>query len=134
MIQTGVGPIPVHRPMSLPRTRSGVRDREPGAAEPARFGSAILPKWPRRTLSPDAPLPVLCLRGVSTGDVQEALAALLGQDAPNLSPFVAGRPKETWQREYGRRQLRDLSELRYIWPTVPTFRPARSPRPSACRS
>ncbi len=44
---------------------------------------AILPKWARRTKSLDALLPILYLRGVSTGDFQEALAALLGKDAPN---------------------------------------------------
>ncbi len=76
-IQTGVGPVPVRR--------LKVRDRDPGESEPVRFISAILPRWARRTRSLDALLPVLYLRGVSTGDFQEALAALLGRDAPNLS-------------------------------------------------
>jgi hypothetical protein len=56
------------------------------AEEKIRFTSSILPKWARRTKSLDALLPILYLRGVSTGDFQEALAALLGKDAPNLSP------------------------------------------------
>ncbi len=76
-IQTGVGPVPVRR--------LKVRDRDPGESEPVRFISAILPRWARRTRSLDALLPVLYLRGVSTRDFQEALAALLGRDAPNLS-------------------------------------------------
>lgn len=51
-----------------------------------RFSSLILPKWARRTRSLDALLPVLYLRGVSTGDFQEALSALMGKDARNLHP------------------------------------------------
>jgi len=56
-----------------------VRDRgDVGAEEKIRFTSSILPKWARRTKSLDALLPVLYLRGVSTGDFQEVLTALLG--------------------------------------------------------
>ena len=92
VIQTGVGPVPVRRPK--------VRDRGAGEAaeaggERVAFTSAILPRWARRTRSLDALLPVLYLRGVSTGDFGEALAALLGRDAPNLSPSVIGRLKES---------------------------------------
>ena len=101
VIQTGVGPVPVRRPK--------VRDRDPGAGEPARFTSAILPRWARRTRSLDALLPVLYLRGVSTGDFREALGALLVREAPNLSPSVIGRLRETWQDGYGHWQARDLS-------------------------
>ena len=70
--QTGIGAIPVRR--------QKVRDRATDAAPEAkiRFTSNILPKWARRTRSLDALLPVLYLRGVSTGDFQEALTALLG--------------------------------------------------------
>ncbi|MEW6226447.1 MAG: IS256 family transposase [Chloroflexota bacterium] len=106
-IQTGVGPIPVRRPK--------VRDRDPGATVPVRFTSAILPRWARRTRSLDALLPVLYLRGVSAGDFGEALAALLGRDAPNLSPSVVGRLKEGWQDEHERWQRRDLSARRYVY-------------------
>jgi putative transposase len=83
-IQTGVGPVEVRR--------AKVRDRgDVGTEEKIRFSSAILPKWARRTKSLDALLPVLYLRGVSAGDFQEALIALLGKDAPNLSPAVIAR-------------------------------------------
>ena len=74
------------------------------AEEKIRFTSSILPKWARRTKSLDALLPVLYLRGVSTGDFQEVLAALLGKDAPNLSPAVItrltanGRHYDAWQK------------------------------------
>jgi putative transposase len=58
---------------------------------------------------------VLYLRGVSTGDFQEALAALLGRDAPNLSPSVITRLKSDWQADYERWQKRDLSARRYAY-------------------
>ena len=76
---------------------SRVKIRDRGAAsddERVRFSSAILPKWSRRTRSLDALLPVLYLRGISTGDFQEALTALLGKDAPNLSPSVVSLTKD----------------------------------------
>jgi putative transposase len=78
-IQTGIGPVEVQRVK--------VRDRAPAkSGERVRFTSQILPRWARRTSSLAALLPVLYLRGISTGDFQEALAALLGKEAPNLSP------------------------------------------------
>ena len=60
---------------------------------------------------------MLYLRGISTGDFQEALAALLGKDAPNLSPSVISRLTAEWQSDYDRWQARDLSARRYayIW-------------------
>ena len=58
---------------------------------------------------------MLYLRGVSTGDFQEALAALLGKDAPNLSPSVIARLTAEWQAEYERWQGRDLSARRYVY-------------------
>ena len=109
MIQTGIGAIQV--------VRQKVRDRATDlpAETKIRFTSAILPKWARRTRSLDALLPVLYLRGISTGDFQEALAALLGRDAPNLSPSVIGRLKEGWQADYDRWQRRDLAARHYVY-------------------
>ena len=107
-IQTGIGPVEVRR--------AKVRDR--GAdddGERIRFTSAILPRWARRTKSLDALLPILYLRGVSTGDFQEALSALLGKEAPNLSPSVIGRLKDEWAADYARWQKRDLSARRYVY-------------------
>ena len=60
-------------------------------------------------------MPVLYLRGISTGDFQEALTALLGKDAPNLSPAVISRLTAEWQGEYERWQKRDLSARRYVY-------------------
>jgi putative transposase len=107
-IQTGIGPVEVRR--------AKVRDRgEVGVEEKIRFTSSILPKWARRTTSLDALLPILYLRGISTGDFQEALAALLGKDAPNLSPAVISRLTTEWQADYHAWQKRDLSARRYVY-------------------
>ena len=107
-IQTGIGPVPVSRVRIRDRSATTAVDR-------VRFSSSILPKWARRTRSLDALLPVLYLRGVSTGDFQDALAALLGCDAPNLSPSVIARLTAEWQAEYVRWQGRDLSARRYVY-------------------
>jgi hypothetical protein len=56
-----------------------------------RFSSAILSRWARRSRSFDALLPVLCLCGISTADLREALSAILGTDAPTLSANVISR-------------------------------------------
>jgi transposase-like protein len=107
-IQTGIGAVEVRR--------AKVRDRgDVGTEAKVRFTSAILPKWARRTKSLDALLPVLYLRGVSTGDFQEALTALLGKDAPNLSPAVIARLTAEWQADYDAWQKRDLSARRYLY-------------------
>jgi len=60
-------------------------------------------------------LPALYLRGISTGDFQEVLTALLGKDAPNLSPAVIARLKGEWEDEYKLWQKRDLSARRYVY-------------------
>jgi putative transposase len=107
-IQTGIGPVEVQR----------VKLRDRGAAEGGeriRFTSALLPRWSRRTRSLDALLPILYLRGVSMGDFQEALTALLGKDAPNLSPSVIARLRSEWEADYARWQRRDLSARRYVY-------------------
>jgi transposase-like protein len=106
-IQTGIGPIEVQKPKA--------RDRGAAAGVRLRFCSNILPKWARRTKSLDALLPVLYLRGISAADFQEVLAALLGKDAPNLSPAVIARLKGEWEEEYRRWQARDLSARRYVY-------------------
>src|SRR3546814_5230348 len=103
-----MGPVPVKR--------GKLRDRGAVDGERITCTSAILPKWARRTRSLEALLPVLYLRGVSTGDFQEALSALLGSEAPNLSPSVIGR-KEEWTSDYDRWQRRSeehTSELQSL--------------------
>lgn len=106
-IQTGIGPVKVRQPR--------LRDRGAAEGDHIRFSPTILPPYARRTRSLDALLPVLYLRGISTGDFQEALAALLGKDAPNLSPAVLARLKAGWQEEFDRWKRRDLSARRYVY-------------------
>jgi putative transposase len=108
LVQTGIGPVAVRRVK--------LRDRGAGAdAEPIRFTSTILPRWARRTRSLDALLPVLYLRGVSMGDFREALAALLGKEAPNLSPAAIARLRDGWQADHARWQRRDLAARHYVY-------------------
>ena len=109
-VQTGVGPVVVRR--------AKLRDRgagEEAGGERIRFTSAILPRWARRTRSLDALLPILYLRGISMGDFGEALGALLGKDAPNLSPSVVARLRDEWQADHARWQRRDLSARHYVY-------------------
>ena len=113
LVQTGIGAVPVRR-VKL-RDRGAEAGSDEAGTERIRFTSAILPRWARRTRSLDALLPVLYLRGVSTGDFQEALAALLGRDAPNLSPAVIARLKGEWEADYKRWQRRDLSARHYVY-------------------
>ena len=58
-----------------------------------RFASKILPPYLRKTKSLEERIPWLYLKGVSTGDFSEALAALLGPDAPGLSASTVVRLK-----------------------------------------
>ncbi len=106
-IQTGIGSIEVRRPR--------VRDRGDGGSEPIRFSSAILPPYLRRTRNIEELLPWLYLKGVSTGQFAEALAALLGPGAPGLSAATVRRLTEAWQEEHARWRGRDLSARRYVY-------------------
>ena len=69
----------------------------------------------RRTRSIKELLPWLYLKGISTGDFSEALAALLGRDAGGLSPRTIGRLKEKWKEELERWRNRDLRGKRYVY-------------------
>ncbi len=111
LVQTGIGPVEVQRV----RLRDRGADASAADGERIRFTSAILPRWARRTRSLDALLPILYLRGVSMGDFQETLAALLGRDAPNLSASVIARLKSEWEADFARWQRRDLSARRYVY-------------------
>ena len=106
-ILTGIGPVPVRR--------AKLRDRGAASEARIRLSSSILPKFARRTPSLDAALPVLYLRGISSGNLQEALAALLGENAPALSPQVLSRLKVQWTDEHERWQKRDLSARSYVY-------------------
>jgi putative transposase len=106
-IMTGIGPVEVR----VPR----VRDRLGGAEKRIRFNSAILPPYARRSKSLEVLIPVLYLKGNSTGDFAEALAALLGQNAGGLSASTIARLKEVWADEHARWLKRDLSAKHYVY-------------------
>ena len=108
-IMTGIGPVAVRQPR--------VRDREAGADDAGRirFTPAILPPYARRSKSLEMLIPILYLKGISTGDFEEALAALLGKDAPGLSAATIARLKEVWIEEHKRWNERDLSTRRYVY-------------------
>jgi putative transposase len=108
-VMTGIGPVAVRQPR--------VRDREAAADDPKRihFTPAILPPYARRSKSLEILIPILYLKGISTGDFEEALAALLGKDAPGLSASTIARLKEVWVDEHKRWNERDLSAKRYVY-------------------
>ncbi|MEZ5776046.1 MAG: IS256 family transposase [Hyphomicrobiaceae bacterium] len=108
-VMTGIGPVPVRQPR--------VRDRGAAADAPERirFTPTILPPYARRSKSLEVLLPILYLKGISTGDFAEALAALLGKDAPGLSASTIARLKEFWTDEHSRWRRRDLSARRYVY-------------------
>ena len=107
-IQTGIGPVAVRRPK--------LRDRGDGAGGVRiRFTSKVLPRFLRRTKNVEELLPWLYLKGVSTGQFEEALTALLGPDAPGLSASTVRRLVASWQQEHERWQGRELSARRYVY-------------------
>jgi putative transposase len=106
-IATGIGPVAVRAPR--------VRDRGGPDGERIRFNSAILPPYARRSKSLEVLIPILYLKGISTGDFAEALAALLGPDAGGLSAATIARLKDAWVDEHARWLKRDLSARRYVY-------------------
>ena len=108
-VMTGIGPVAVHQPR--------VRDREADATDPRPHPvlSVDPPPYIRRSKSIETLLPILYLKGISTGDFSEALAALLGKDAAGLSASAIGRLKDGWLDEHTAWQRRDLSAKRYVY-------------------
>jgi putative transposase len=108
-VMTGIGPVAVRQPR--------VRDRAAAADNPGRirFSPSILPPYMRRSKSIETLLPILYLKGISTGDFSEALTALLGKDAAGLSASAIGRLKDGWLDEHAAWQKRDLSARRYVY-------------------
>lgn len=100
---TGIGEVTVQVPKVRDRSGSGIK-----------VTSKLLPPYLRRTQSIEEVLPWLYLKGVSTGDFQEALAALLGADAKGLSAPTISRLKAKWEGEHEIWRRRDLSSKRYV--------------------
>lgn len=103
-VLTGAGPIAVKVPKVRDRSGSGVK-----------FNSTIVPPYVRKSLRVSAALPWLYLKGVSTGDMSEALSVLLGEDAKGLSANVVSRLKAQWADEHASWNQRDLSAARYVY-------------------
>jgi len=102
---TGLGPVSVR----VPKLRS--RDPE----QPVVFRSSLVPPYVRRSKSLEATLPWLYLKGISSGQLGEALKALLGSAAKGLSPGVLSRLKRQWQQEDHRWRRRPLSQQRWVY-------------------
>jgi len=105
-IQTGVGPVTVRIPKV--RSRTG---------EPVTFHSALVPPYVRKTKTLEAALPWLYLKGISTGEMKEALKVLVGPNATGLSPSVVSRLKQEWAKEYmaWRDEPLDKDRWVYVW-------------------
>ena len=126
-ITTGVGPIEVQQPRGL-RPRRAADEAEP-------FSSKILPPYLRKTKSLEELIPWLYLKGVSTGDFNEALAALVGPNCPGLSASTVTRLKTCWEDEFqewnklilGRKAVRLLVGRRRAFQHPPGRRSAVHP-------
>jgi putative transposase len=105
-ITTGLGPVAVQQPR--------VHDRRP-PGEREKFTSAILPPYLRKTKGIEELIPWLYLKGVSSGDFSEALAALLGPDAKGLSATTVTRLKGLWEQEYQEWSQRSLAGKQYVY-------------------
>ena len=103
-IQTGLGDIEVKVPK--------VRDRK---NEGIKFNSSLVPPYLKRTKNIEELIPWLYLRGISTGDMQPALASLLGDDAKGLLANTVSRLKSSWEEEYKQWSTRFLDKRRYVY-------------------
>jgi transposase-like protein len=103
-VQTGIGNVAVQLPKTRDRSGAGIH-----------FSSNLLPPYLRKTRSVEELLPWLYLKGVSSGDFQEALACLLGESAEGLSASTLGRLKQQWLTEHAEWQARDLTTRRYVY-------------------
>ena len=103
-ILTGIGPVSV----CLPKVRSR-------GERAAVFRSALVPPYVRRARSVEAALPWLYLHGVSTGDMSQALAALVGPEAAGLSAAVVSRLKGRWTGEYQAWRQASLAKDRWVY-------------------
>lgn len=106
-VMVGAGAVRVEAPR--------VNDKRVIAGERQKFTSEILPPYLRKSKAISELLPALYLRGLSTGDFKEGLAALLGEDAAGFSPSVVTRLVHAWQAEYGAWRTRSLADRDYVY-------------------
>src|SRR5450755_1992136 len=105
-VMTGIGSVRVRQPRLRDRGTEGER---------IKFRPSILPPYARRSKSLEVLLPILYLKGLSTGDFGEALTAILGKDAPGVSASTIARLKAAWADEHRIWEKRDLSAKRYVY-------------------
>ena len=105
-IQTGIGAVEVQVPKA--------RDRRLGKNK-VKFNSGLVPPYLKKTMSVENLLPWLYLKGISTGDFQEALTSLLGPNAAGLSPATISRLKQQWLVEHDTWSKRSLAKKRYVY-------------------
>jgi transposase-like protein len=105
-ILTGLGPLEVEQPRVL--------DRRP-KDEAEFFSSQVLPPYLRKTKSLEELIPWLYLKGISTGDFSEALAALVGPQAKGLSASTVVRLKSIWEEEFQEWNQRSLEGKQYVY-------------------
>lgn len=103
-VLTAIGPVPVKLPKVRDRSGQGVK-----------FNSAIVPPYVRRSAKLSAALPWLYLKGISSGDMSEALSVLVGEEAKGLSANVVSRLKAQWAEEHAAWNRRSLSGKRYLY-------------------
>jgi len=103
-IQTGIGLVKVKVPKIRDKSSQGIK-----------FNSALLPPYLRKTRSVEEVLPWLYLKGISTGDFQEALQALLGSGAKGLSASTISRLKRIWEEEHETWSRQNLKNKRYVY-------------------
>jgi len=106
-IITGAGQVAVKTPR--------VDDRALKIHREPRYMSRIVPPYLRRTKNIDELLPVLYLKGISTGDFSEALESILGKNVIGISAQNIVRLKQVWQKEYEEWSKRDLSHKEYVY-------------------
>lgn len=102
---TGIGPLKIRQP----------RVDDCGLLEEQRFSSQILPRYLRRVPRVDNLIPILYLKGVSSGDMSEALASILGPEAAGLSATKIVRLKSLREQEYQTWNARDFELKRYVY-------------------
>jgi len=103
-VQTGLGGVPVKVPKVRDRSGSGIK-----------FNSSLVPPYLKRTKAMEEFIPWLYLKGISTGEMQPTLEALLGEGAAGLSANTVSRLKQGWEQDYDQWRQRDLSKRRYVY-------------------
>lgn len=103
-VQTGLGDVEVQLPKVRDKSKQGIK-----------FNSLLIPPYLKRTESIEELLPVLYLKGISTGDFSEALKSLLGANAKGLSSGTISRLKQHWQEEHKSWSKRDLDLKKYVY-------------------